>query len=155
MIDDKGSLVVLQFSNFNALIKYLRSFIEAATSERDLSIADLTFEALILSITERKSAEGEDVLVLPVSTLLSYQTSFGNADVHSCFTACLEKDQEMNDEVLDFYLLHAAKNQLHQCDLKKILYLHNSFFYKKISQFNPQAIRKWTKKQTFSPINIS
>ena len=30
-------------------------------------------------------------------------------------------------------------------DLKKILYPYNSYFYKKLSQFNPQAIRKWTK----------
>ena len=155
MIDDKGSSVVLKFGNFNALIQYIRSFVEAATSEIDISLADLTFEALILNITERKSTEGEDVLVLHVSTLLSYQASFGNADVHSCFTACLEKDQEMNDDVLDFYLLHAAENQPHQCDLKKILYLYNSCFYKKISQFNPQAIRKWTKDTDIFSRNIS
>lgn len=145
MVDDKGSSVVLKFDNFNALIHYIRSFVEAATSERQLSIDDLTFEALVLNIKERKSAESEDVLILAVSTLLSYQTSFGDIDVHSCFTACLKKDQEVNDEVLDFYLLHAAENQLH-CDLKKILYIYNSCFYKKLSQFNPQAIMKWTKK---------
>ena len=69
MIDDKESSVVLKSGNFNALIQYIRSFVEVATSERELSIAHLTFEALILNITERKSTEGEDVLVLPVSTL--------------------------------------------------------------------------------------
>ncbi|KAL9977451.1 hypothetical protein ACROYT_G014855 [Oculina patagonica] len=56
-----------------------RSFVEAATSERQLSIDHLTFGAHVLNIRtkERKSAESEDVLILPVSTLLSYQTSFG------------------------------------------------------------------------------
>ena len=144
MVDEKGSSVVLKFDNFNALIYYIRSFVEAATSRRSLTIDDLTFEALILNIKERKSAESDDVLILPVSSLLSYQTSFGSVDVHSCFTVCLEKDQEMNDDVLDFYLLHTAENQLH-CDLKKMLYLYNSCFYKKLSQFNPRALMKWTK----------
>ena len=76
MVDDKGSSVVLKYENFNALIHYIRSFVEAATSERELSIDDLTFEALILNIEERKSAESDDVLVLPVSTLSSYQSKY-------------------------------------------------------------------------------
>lgn len=144
MVDDKGSSVVLKFDNFNALIQYVRYFVEAATSQRRLTIDDLTFEALVLNIKERKPAESDDVLILPVSTLLSYQNSFGSVDVHSCFTVCLEEEQEVNDDVLDFYLLHAAENRLHR-DLKKMLYLYNSCFYQKLSQFNPQALLKWTK----------
>ena len=46
MVDEKGSSVVLKFDNFNALIYYIRSFVEAATSQRSLTIDDLTFEAL-------------------------------------------------------------------------------------------------------------
>ena len=88
MVDDKGSSVVLKFDNFDALIQYVRFFVEAATSQRRLTIDDLTFEALVLNIKERKSAESDDVLILPVSTLLSYQNSFGSVDVHSCFTVC-------------------------------------------------------------------
>ena len=144
MVDDKGSSVVLKFDNFNALIQYVRYFVVAATSQRRLTIDDLTFEALVLNIKERKPTESDDVLILPVSTLLSYQNSFGSVDVHSCFTVCLEEEQEVNDDVLDFYLLHAAENRLHR-DLKKMLYLYNSCFYQKLSQFNPQALRKWTK----------
>ena len=96
MVDDKGSSVVLKFDNFNALIQYVRYFVEAATSQRRLTIDDLTFEALVLNIKERKSAESDDVLILPVSTQLSYQNSFRSVDVDSCFTVCLEKDQEVN-----------------------------------------------------------
>ena len=145
MVDDKGSSIILKFDNFDDLIQYVRYFVEVATSQRRLTIEDLTFEALVLNIKERKSAESDDVLILPVSTLLSYQNNFGSVDVHSCFTVCLEKDQEVNDDVLDFYLLHAAENRLH-CDLKTMLYLYNSCFYQKLSQFNPQALLKWTKK---------
>lgn len=144
MVDDKVSSVVLKFDNFDALIQYVRYFVEAATSQRRLTIDDLTFEAFLLNIKERRSAESDDVLILPVSTLLSYQNSFGSVDVHSCFSVCLENDQEVNDDVLDFYLLHAAENRLHR-DLKKMLYLYNSRFYQKLSQFNPQALLKWTK----------
>lgn len=144
MVDDKGSSIILKFDNFDDLIQYVRYFVEVATSQRRLTIDDLTFEALVLNIKERKSAESDDVLILPVSTLLSYQNNFGSVDVHSCFTVCLEKDQEVNDDVLDFYLLHAAENRLH-CDLKTMLYLYNSCFYQKLSQFNPQALLKWTK----------
>ena len=71
MVDDKGSSVVLKFDDFNALIQYVRYFVETATSQRRLTIDDLTFEALVLNIKERKSAESDDVLILPVSTLLS------------------------------------------------------------------------------------
>jgi len=144
MVEDKGSSVVLKFDNYNALIQYVRSFVEAATSQRRLTIDDLTFEALVSNVKERKPAESDEVKILPVYTLLSYQTSFGSVDVHSCLTVCLEKDQEVNDDVLDFYLLHAAENQL-QHDLKKMVYLYNSCFYQKLSQFNPQTLLKWTK----------
>ena len=144
MVDDKGSSVVLKFDNFSALIQYIRSFVEDATSQRRLTIDDLTFEALVLNIKERKPADSDDVLILPVYTLLSYQSSFGSVDVHSCFTVCLEKDQEVNDDILDFYLLHAAENQLNH-DLREMVYLYNSCFYQKLSQFNPQALLKWTK----------
>jgi len=148
-VDDKGSSVVLKFDNFKALIQYARSFIEAGTSQRRLTIDDLTFEALVLNIKEQKSAESDEVLILPVSTLLSYQTSFGSVDVHSCFTVCLEKDREVNDDILDFHLLYAAENQLHR-DLK-MLCLYNSCFYQKLSQFNPQALLKWTKNTDIFP----
>lgn len=112
MADDRGSSVVLKFNNFNALSYYIGSFVEVATPERQLSI-----DHLILNMRERTSAESKDVLGLPVSTLLSYQTSFESVDAHSCFTTCLEKDQEVNDDVPYFYLLHAMENQLH-CNLK-------------------------------------
>ena len=123
---------IQKFDNFNALIQYVRYFVEAATSQRRVTIDDLTFEALILNIKERKPAESDDVLILPVSTLLSYQNSFGSVDMHSCFRVCLEEEQEVNDDVLDFYLLHAPENRLHR-DLKKMLYLYNSCFYQKLS----------------------
>ena len=55
----------------------------------------------------------------------------------------LEKGQVVNDDVLAFYLFHAAKNQLHY-DLKKIFHLYNSCFYQ-TSQFNPQALLKQTR----------
>ena len=42
----------------------------------------------------------------------SWQNRFGNIDVQSSFTACLEKGQEIKDNVFDFYFLHAAENQL-------------------------------------------
>ena len=50
MVDDEGSSVVLKFDNFNALTQYVRYFVEAATSQRRVTIVDLTFEALILNI---------------------------------------------------------------------------------------------------------
>ena len=56
----------------------------------------------------------------------------------------LELDVSVMFKFLDFYLLHAAENRLHR-DLKKMLYLYNSCFYQKLSQFNPQALLKWTK----------
>ena len=147
MVDDKGSSVVLKFDNYNALIQYVRSFVEAATSQRRLTIDDLTFEALVLNVKERKPAESDDVKILPVYTLLSYQTSFGSTlYVYMCTVASQfassRKDQEVNDDVLYFYLPHAAENQL-QHDLKKMVYLHNSCFYQTLSQFNPQALLKW------------
>ena len=69
MVDEHGSSIVLKFSNFNALLYHLRSFVETTTSERDLNIDDLTFEALILNVNERMPTESQDVLILPVSTL--------------------------------------------------------------------------------------
>lgn len=88
--------------------------------------------------------ESQDVLILPVSTLSSYQNRFGNIDVQSSFTACLEKGQEIKDNVLDLYFLHAAENQLRE-NLKDFVYLYNSCFYLRLTQFNPKAIFKWTK----------
>jgi len=44
---------------------------ETATSETDLN--DLTFKALIHNVNERKPTERQDALILPVSTLPSYQ----------------------------------------------------------------------------------
>ena len=108
----ESSSVVLKFSNFHALLFYLRSFVETATSERDLDINDLTFETLTLNVNERMPTGSQDVLILPVSTLSSYQNRFGNIDVQSSFTACLKKGLEIKDNVLDFYFLHAAENQL-------------------------------------------
>ena len=101
MVDENGSLVVLKFSNFHALLFYLRSFVETTTSQRDLDVNDLTFETLILNVKERMPTESQDVLILPVSTLSSYQNRFGNIDVQSSFTACLEKGQEIKDNVLE------------------------------------------------------
>ena len=95
MVDEHGSSVVLKFSNFNALLYHLRSFVETTTSERDLNIDDLTFEALILNVNERIPTESQDVLIFPVSTLSSHQNRFGNIDIQSSFTACLEKGQEI------------------------------------------------------------
>jgi len=86
----------------------------------------------------------QDVLILPVSTLSSYKNRFGNIDVRSSFTACLEKGQEIKDNVLDFYFLHAAENQLRE-NLKESIYLYNSCFYLRLTQFNPKAIFKGTK----------
>ena len=144
MVDENGSSVVLKFSNFHALLFYLRSFVETTTSERDLNVNDLTFEALILNVSERMPTKSQDVLILPVSTLSSYQNRFGNIDVQSSLTACLENGQEIKDNVLDFYFLHAAENHLRD-NLKDSIYLYNSCFYMKLTQFNPKAIFKWTK----------
>ena len=144
MVDENGSSVMLNFSNFHALLFYLRSFVETTTSERHLDVNDLTFETLILNVKERMPTESQDVLVLPVSTLSSYQNRFGNIDVQSSFTACLEKGQEIKDNVLDFYFLNAAENQLRE-NLKDSVYLYNSCFYLSLTQFNPKAIFKWTK----------
>ena len=144
MVDENGSSVVLKFSNFHALLFYLRSFVETATSERDLDGNDLTFETLTLNVNERMPTESQDVLILPVSTLSSYKNRFGNIVVQSSFTACLEKGQEIKDNVLDFYFLHAAENQLRE-NLKESIYLYNSCFYLRLTQLNPKAIFKWTK----------
>ena len=144
MVDENGSSVVLKFSNFHALLFYLRSFVETATSERDLDVNDLTFETLTLNVNERMPTESQDVLILPVLTLSSYKNRFGNIDVQSSFTACLEKGQEIKDNVLDFYFLHAAENQLRE-NLKESIYLYNSCFYLRLTQFNPKTIFKWTK----------
>ena len=95
MVDENGSSVVLKFSNFNALLYHLRSFVETTTSERDLNIDDLTFEALVLNVNERIPTESQDVLIVPVSTLSLYENRFGNIDIQSSFTACLEKGQEI------------------------------------------------------------
>ena len=122
MVDENGSSVVLKFSNFNALLYHLRSFLETTTSERDLNIDDSTFEALILNVNERIPTESQDVLIVPVSTLSLYQNRFGNIDIQSSFTACLEKGQEIKDNVLNFYLLHAAENRLRD-NLKDSIYL--------------------------------
>ena len=83
MVDEHGSSIVLEFSNFNALLYHLRSFVETTTSERDLNIDDLTFEALILNVNERIPTESQDVLIVPVSTLSLYQNRFGNIDIQS------------------------------------------------------------------------
>ena len=69
MADENGSSVVLKFSNFHALLFYLRSFVETTTSERDLDVNDLTFETLTLNVNERMPTESQDVLILSVSTL--------------------------------------------------------------------------------------
>lgn len=74
---------------------------ETTTSETDLN--DLTFKALIHNVNERKPTE-RDALILPVSTLPSYQNRLGNRDVQSPFTAYIEKGQAITDNGLDCYL---------------------------------------------------
>ena len=93
MVDENGSLVLVKFSNLNGLFYHLRSFVKTTTSD------DLTFEALILNDNEPMPTE--DVLILPVSTLSSYQNRFRNIDVQSSFTACLGKGREIKDNILD------------------------------------------------------
>lgn len=83
---------------------------ETATSETDLN--DLTFKALLHNVNEKKPTERQDALILPVSTLPSYQNRLGNRDVQSPFTACIEKGQAIKDNALDCYPLHATKHQL-------------------------------------------
>ena len=107
MVNENGSSVVLTFSN--SLLFYLRSFVETTTSEKDLNVNDLTFEALILKANERKPDGSQAVLILPLSTLSSYQYRFGNIDVQSSFKACREKGLQIKDNVNDFHFLHAEK----------------------------------------------
>lgn len=60
------------------------------------------------------------------------------------FATCLENGKEVNDDLLDFFLLFTAETHLNDI-MKKQIYIYNSCFYKKLSQFNPHAIRRWTK----------
>ena len=50
LVDENGSSVVLKFSNFHALLFYLRSFVETTISERDLDVNDFTFETITLNV---------------------------------------------------------------------------------------------------------
>lgn len=158
MIKDQGSSVVIQFPNYMSLLHYIRCFVEHATSERDINQNDLTFEALTLQVRERKPISSEEHLILPVTTLLTYRTSLGGIDLFNTFASCLERGKKINDDLLDFFFISTAENQLNQI-MKKQIFIFNSCFYKKLIQFNPQAIRKWTKdtdifskKYLFMPI---
>ena len=155
MIDDHGSSVVLQFPDYMSLLHYIRRFFENATSERVLNQNDLSFETMTLQIKERKLVQSDERLILPIQPLMTYRTSLGGIDLMNTFAICLENGKEVNDDLLDFFLLFTAETHIK----KKQIFIYNSCFYKKLSQFNPHAIRKWpkntdifNKKYLFIPI---
>lgn len=144
MIDDQGSSVVLQFPDYLSLLHYIRCFFEHATSERVINQNDLSFETMTLQIRERKPVHSDERLILPIQSLMTYRTSLGGIDLMNTFATCLENGKEVNDDLLDFFLLFTAETHLNDI-MKKQIYIYNSCFYKKLSQFNPHAIRRWTK----------
>ena len=112
MIDDQGSSVVLQFPDYLSLFHYIRCFFEQATSERVINQNDLSFKTMTLQIRERNPVHSDERLILSIQSLMTYCTSLGGIDLMNTFATCLENGKEVNDDLLDFFLLFTAETHL-------------------------------------------
>ncbi len=150
MPDERGAAIVLNFKSSTELIHLIRIFMETATASKDLNINDLTFEALIVTTKRELNSKEDgqkhsDVAVLPHTKLFSAVYAHGATEVFSNSIGRLEEGKEMDDNIVDFFLLYTINTILQQ-DQQEHIYLFNSCFYAKlILKFNPVATRKWTR----------
>lgn len=138
MIDDQGSSVGLQFPDYMRRLHHIRCFFQNATSERIINQNDLSFETMTLQIRERKPVHSDKHLILPIQSLITYHTSLGRIDLTNTFATCLENGKEVNDDLLDFFLLFTAESHLDHM-MKKQIFIYNSSFYKKIKSIQPSC----------------
>ena len=143
MVDGNGKAVLLKFENSGALAKHVNDFLGASHG------TDTSFEALALTKIQRQSCTTQDEMrinFVPSVVLTRFKSKYGNVQVDSDNLQNLEQGFLIDDNIIDFVLFYKAEERSAYPNFPAdLLYIFSSCFYKKLTDFNPNRIRHWTR----------
>ena len=140
MVCGNGKAILLNFPNSAALASHI--------SEFQSNTADTSFEALVLRKMSRKTTSSQDemrVTFVPSVVLVRYTSKFGYVELDSGNLQNLEHGYLIDDNLMDFVLLSKAEEKSADFPDNSV-YIFSSCFYKKLTDFDPNGIRNWTKR---------
>ena len=142
MVDGEGKAVLIKFFNSAAVAAHVNEF---QMRHGD----DIAFEALVLEKMQRTMSTHRDemrVSVVPPVVLVKYKSKYGNVQVDSDNLMNLEHGYLIDDNLVDFVLFHKAEEKSTDTTFPaNTLFIFSACFYKKLTAFNPNRIRNWTK----------
>jgi len=143
MVDGNGKAVLLKFSNSAAIANHVNDFV--GTNDE----TDTSFEALALTKIQRKSCANQAEMrinFVPSFVLTRFKSKYGNVQVNSDNLQNLELGFLIDDNIIDFVLFYKAEERSYGENFSADkLYIFSSCFYKKLTDFNPNRIRNWTR----------
>lgn len=143
MVDENGKAVLMKFTNSAAVASHISEF-----QLRDGT--DTSFEALVLTKMHRKPTSHQDqmrVTLVPAVVLVRYTSKYGNVQIDSDILQNLEHGYLIDDSLMDFVLFYRAEEKSADSRFSAdTTYIFSSCFYKKLTDFDPNRIRNWTKR---------
>ena len=143
MVDGNGKAVLLKFENSRAVASHIKEFQGANCG------TDISFEALVLTKIKRKSCTTKHEMYInfvPSIVLVRFKSKYRNVQLDSDNLQNLEYGYLIDDNLMDFVLLYKAEEKSAAPDFSvDTVYIFSACFYKRLTDFNPNRIRNWTR----------